>query len=305
MSKLTEINAPAFGPSGTPCTRGSKRLKFELKKIAVLAIIFGSLFAASYYVVNLLEIKPQERNYPVLSVPASDLKSNDEQLKNMLGASGASLAGFSDWAKINNLAGDDIYSGDPDGEGLANYLEYIHGTDPNNAATDGDKFSDKQEITNGYDPDAYGDVMTSVSINIDKLGVVAPMVWSKTEIESERLKELENGITHFLGSATPGQKGNAIISGHSSNYAWAKGGYNYVFKDLNDLERGDVITVNTIQKNGRIISYKYKVNDKYITTPVDEKIFESSNQPILTLSTCWPLGTNFKRVIVKAELVRS
>jgi LPXTG-site transpeptidase (sortase) family protein len=94
------------------------------------------------------------------------------------------------------------------------------------------------------------------------------------------------------------------MSGHSSNYVWAKGGYNYVFKELNNLENGDIVKFKIVQKNGRIINFKYKVSEKFITTPDDAKIFEETTKPILTLSTCWPLGTNFKRLIVKAELIK-
>ncbi|EKD58752.1 MAG: sortase family protein [uncultured bacterium] len=306
MTKLSpQISAPAFGKEGTMHVRVAKRFKFELKKITILLVLFSFLFASSFYIVNLFDIKPKVSDSQITAVPSSDLKADDEKLKNMLGSNNVGVAAFSDWAVANNLSGTDIYSADPDGEGLANYLEYIHGTDPNNADTDGDKFSDKQEIISGYDPDAYGETMTKVSFRIEKIGVVAPMVWSKTDVEADMLKELENGITHFIGTASPGQKGNAIISGHSSNYIWAKGDYNYVFKNLNDLENGDVIVADTVQKNGRIISYKYMVSSKLVVAPDDELIFANTNEPSLTLSTCWPLGTNFKRMIVKAELMKS
>jgi len=74
------------------------------------------------------------------------------------------------------------------------------------------------------------------------------------------------------------------------------------FKDLDNLEKGDVITTTTFQKNGKIIIYRYQVSDKFVTVPNDARIFENSDSPILTLSTCWPIGTAFRRLIVKAEL---
>jgi hypothetical protein len=43
-------------------------------------------------------------------------------------------------------------SGDPDGDGANNLLEYAAGTDPNRADTDGDGLSDLQEIQGGTDP---------------------------------------------------------------------------------------------------------------------------------------------------------
>ena len=131
------------------------------------------------------------------------------------------------------------------------------------------------------------------------------MVWSQSEDDKKTLKDLESGLSHFPKSAAPGEVGNMIISGHSSNYVWAKGDYNYIFKNLNNLETGDVVNFKVVQANGKIIFYKYQINDKFMTTPDDDRIFADSTSPTLTLSTCWPLGTNFKRLIVKAELVRS
>lgn len=41
---------------------------------------------------------------------------------------------------------------DTDADGLTDDLEWIHGTNPNNADTDGDGYEDGLEIANGYDP---------------------------------------------------------------------------------------------------------------------------------------------------------
>jgi sortase A len=118
------------------------------------------------------------------------------------------------------------------------------------------------------------------------------------------LAELENGVGHYMKTASPGQNGNMIISGHSSNYIWAKGNYNHIFKDLNNLAAGDIITVRTAQKNGRNITFRYKVAEKFVTAPDDERIFAETETPALTLSTCWPLGTNLRRIIVKADILK-
>ena len=117
-------------------------------------------------------------------------------------------------------------------------------------------------------------------------------------------KDLESGLAHFMKTAAPGQNGNLIVSGHSSNFVWAKGGYNHIFEKLNDLQVGDLVTIQTVQKNGRMFEYQYKITDKFVTTANDQKIFENTPNPTLTLSTCWPLGTNLKRLIVKAEIVK-
>ena len=128
------------------------------------------------------------------------------------------------------------------------------------------------------------------------------MVWSKSENENDQLADLASGVAHFPQTASPGQNGNMIISGHSSNYVWAKGNYNYIFKNLNNLKPGDVVDVKTVQQNGKIITYHYKISEKFTTVANDARIFEDTDGPTLTLSTCWPLGTNLRRLIVKAEI---
>ncbi|MDD5396728.1 MAG: sortase [Candidatus Moranbacteria bacterium] len=280
----------------------SDKTKFELKRAGILISLFLGTFFLGFYIVNLLDLQPTVKT-PSKKEAVQDSQIDIDLLKKT-SADGINLADFSAWVKANKLAGKDVYNADPDGDGLPNFLEYIHGTDPNNADTDGDKFSDKQEITNGYDPDAPGDAKPLVFVKIEKVGVDAPMVWSQSEDDKKTLKDLENGLSHFPKTAAPGDNGNSIISGHSSNYVWAKGDFNHIFKDLNDLQNGDVIDIKTIQANGKIITYEYKVNDKFVATPEDEKIFANTENPTLTLSTCWPLGTNLKRLIVKAEYLK-
>lgn len=278
----------------------SDKAKFELKKAGLLASLFLALFFLGFYVVNLLDIKSVTKQI----LPVSEEIGATDALKSQTAVDGINIDDFKDWAKANNLKGADVYNADPDGDGLPNYSEFMHGTDPNKTDTDGDGFSDKQEITNGYDPDAPGDAKPAVYVKIAKIGVDAPMVWSQSEVEKNMLADLEKGLSHFAKTSAPGENGNAIISGHSSNYVWAKGDYNYVFKNLSNLAKGDTVIVKTVQRNGKIITYKYQVTDNFISAPDDERIFANTDGPTLTLSTCWPVGTSLKRTIIKADLVK-
>jgi LPXTG-site transpeptidase (sortase) family protein len=280
------------------------KIKRNLKKVALFASLFLAVFFGLFYLVN-FDFNSVKKSSSQTDI-TQDLNLNDE-FKKRLGSTTFSLESYNDWTKrygLNNS--NNGLDADPDEDGLPNYLEYVHGTNPINSDTDGDKYTDKQEIDNGYDPDAaLGNPQIKVEINITKLGLEGvPVIWSKTEIEKEMLSDLESGVSHYAQTAAPGQNGNAIISGHSSNYIWAKGNYNHIFKDLNNLEKGDGIAIKTIQKNGRVITYHYVVRGKYIDAPDDERIFETTETPILTLSTCWPLGTTFKRLVIKAELVK-
>lgn len=191
---------------------------------------------------------------------------------------------------------------DPDNDGLTYYDEYIFGTDPKKADTDGDGYTDGREIANGYDPVAPGKAQITFMIAIDKIDVEAPVVLSASTDEGALQKDLENGVVHYPGTALPGQRGNAYIAGHSSNYAWSGGAYNYVFKGLNDLAPGDKITVTMAFVNGKKISYDYIVSLKEEVSSDDARIFAQSRSQELTLTTCWPLGTNARRIMVKAQL---
>lgn len=261
-----------------------------------------AVFLTLFYVANTDIFSKKNETYQERN--ASNIASNDE-IKKLAGSTEFSQATYEEWVKYFNLeAGKNGANDDPDNDSLPNYLEFLYGTDPTKADTDGDGFSDRQEIANGYDPDAPGDTRPQVEISIAKMNITAPMVWSKSEDEASQLEDLKKGVAHFPKSAAPGQVGNMIVSGHSSNYFWVKGDYNYIFKDLNNLQKDDVIRIKTVQKNGRVITYFYKVTDKFITAPDDSEIFQNTDNPTLTLSTCWPLGTNLERLIVKAELVK-
>lgn len=193
---------------------------------------------------------------------------------------------------------------DPDNDGLTNMEEFEYGTNPNAVDTDGDTFTDAQEIRNGFDPVLAGDKRPKVDLFINKLGVAAPVVLSEDPSEEALLKDLDEGIIHYPKTAAPGQNGNMMLTGHSSNYAWNKGGYNYIFKDMNDLELGDEFSVTVTQSNGKSQEYRYRITEKFISAPDDPRIFSGDNSPTATLVTCWPLNSNWKRMVVKADLVK-
>ncbi len=192
---------------------------------------------------------------------------------------------------------------DGDNDGLSNWQEYQYGLDPQNPDTDGDGYSDATELKNGYDPSAPGEVRPRVVISIDKIRVVVPMVWAASVREDDMQRYLKDGAVHYPRTAAPGQEGNMFVAAHSSNYAWVDGNYNEVFKELDKVVPGDIVTFTVSFANGRTVEYLYKVTEQRVTKPDDPWIFMKTDKKALTLSTCWPLGTRQKRLVVKAELV--
>lgn len=202
-----------------------------------------------------------------------------------------------------NLDENERNQDDFDNDGLDNDLEQFYGTDPNKADTDNDGFDDLTEIKNGYDPVAPGDVRPEVEIQIAKIGVDAPVILANDGSEEELQKDLEKGVVHYPKTAMPGQRGNVYIAGHSSNYSWSTGSYNYIFQGLNGLNVGDKITFKVKQKNGKTLTYEYEVSDKLEVGADDPRIFDNTQSQMLTLTTCWPVGTSDRRLMIKAYLI--
>ena len=132
-------------------------------------------------------------------------------------------------------------------------------------------------------------------IYIDRIGVRANIIWNVEE--NQILKTLKDGVVHYKGTSLPGDGGNVFIVGHSSNYFWIRSDYNDVFALLDKLNKGDKIVIN---KNGT--NYNYTVTEKKIVSPDDVSVLNNTNKEVLSLMTCWPVGTNINRLVVISEL---
>jgi len=147
-------------------------------------------------------------------------------------------------------------------------------------------------------PEVGMDIGPDNTLFIPKIGVQAPIVYAKSRTQSEIDKLLLDGVVHYFGTAEPGEKGNVFITGHSSYYWWSDGRFNTVFSILDKLVVGDVIYINY---GGR--RYTYKVFDMKVVSPSDTSVLDQGNSSILSLMTCTPVGTNYRRLIVLASQI--
>ena len=192
---------------------------------------------------------------------------------------------------------------DADGDGLDLFHENLFGSDPNNPDTDGDGFSDYREVSRGYDP--TGGKYINATLKIPAIGVRAPIIWVHTVDEKKVLDHLEKGVIHYPGTPIPSMKGNSYITGHSSYYSWSKSSFKEVLKGLNKLKVGDEIIFTFKLASGKSTDIVYEVTQPGIVVlPSDDRLFSESEGYELTLATCWPIGTNLKRMMVKAKLKR-
>lgn len=140
-----------------------------------------------------------------------------------------------------------------------------------------------------------GEVVPNGSfLKIPKLKVNAPIQFPESNEEAVIQQYLTKGVVHYGGTANPGEVGNSFITGHSSNFWWIKGQYNYVFVNLDKLVPGDQAI---IYHSGN--KYVYEVTSKVVVLPTDTSVLAQTDTPTLSLMTCTPPGTNWKRLIVK------
>lgn len=132
-------------------------------------------------------------------------------------------------------------------------------------------------------------------IVIPKINVKAPVVYESSTDEAKIQKALESGVVHYAGTALPGQNGNDVIVGHSSNDWWEPGNYKFVFVLLDKLQPGDTIEIDYQSHR-----YTYTVTGSKVVEPTDLSVLAATKDPSLTLITCTPPGTSWKRLIVTA-----
>ncbi|QIN80420.1 sortase [Rubrobacter marinus] len=108
------------------------------------------------------------------------------------------------------------------------------------------------------------------------------------------------GIMHLSGTGFPYQKdSNTYIAAHAIGYAGSR--VTYAFRDLEDMKKGDRVTVR--DASGK--TYQYRVYEKMIVDPDDFWVTKPvEGKKIISLQTCWPEPSFEKRLIVRAEIVR-
>lgn len=147
---------------------------------------------------------------------------------------------------------------------------------------------------------AGGSVGPSPEVVIPKINVEIPVIYDVNTINETAVeKGLERGVVHYADTALPGQNGNVVIVGHSSNNILNPGKYKFAFTLLHDLEPGDTFY---LQKDGK--RYTYQIYSRKIVKPTDVSVLGLADKPAsATLITCDPPGTSNNRLVVTGEQI--
>ena len=137
---------------------------------------------------------------------------------------------------------------------------------------------------------------------IPKINVDVPVAYDIGNDYNSQMAAMTKGVAQFAipgASSHPGQIGNTVIAGHSSNDLFDTGDYKFIFVQLDKLVAGDTIYANYQSKR-----YTYAVTGKEVVKPDDvSKLVYPTTKPILTLLTCTPIGTSLNRLLIIAEQV--
>lgn len=111
--------------------------------------------------------------------------------------------------------------------------------------------------------------------------------------------DLNDTLVHYGGTALPGQYGTAVIFGHSTlPQFYSPTNYKTIFSFLPSLKEGDEIDISY---DG--VNYTYTINEMDVLDPTDLSVLDQHfDDSYLTLVTCVPPGTTWKRLAVRAKL---
>lgn len=155
-------------------------------------------------------------------------------------------------------------------------------------------------------PEIPSEAVTTNLLQIPKFGIKVPILEVENENQKAIYAALRKGVLVYPTTESPGIDSKySIILGHSSRYPWEPGRYKSVFSLLNEFEVGDRFYIFWNQR-----PLVYEIQDKKIFLPYPkgedstENVFPpNSNEHILILQSCWPVGVDYKRIAVKATLI--
>ena len=153
------------------------------------------------------------------------------------------------------------------------------------------------------DPTTSTVVGPEPKIVIPKINVDAPVVYDVPSLAEATVQNaLRSGVIHYPipgASSNPGEKGNAVFLGHSSNDVFDDGNYKFIFVQLEQLAKGD-----TFYLNYNKVRYTYTVTSTETILPNQvSKLVLPADKPTATLVTCTPVGTAQKRFVVYADQI--
>ena len=147
----------------------------------------------------------------------------------------------------------------------------------------------------------YPQVTSRISgkTKIDSYLISIPRLKIENAEVSTQDYELDRHLIQYLGTSIPGENGTAVIFGHSTLPSlFNPKNYKTIFANAHTLKVGDGFSTTVAG-----VTYQYKIFSIIITTPEDTNILSQGyDRSYVTLVTCTPPGTIWKRLVIRAAL---
>jgi LPXTG-site transpeptidase (sortase) family protein len=141
------------------------------------------------------------------------------------------------------------------------------------------------------------------SIKIPKIGAFAKVETNVSPFDKkEYLPILEQDlVAHAKNTSLPGQKDRTMyLFAHSTSQGVQMVRKNSVFYLLGELMENDPIFINY---NGKVYGYRVYSQKIVDANEIEYLNYQENGKEILILQTCWPLGTDWKRLLIFAERI--
>lgn len=111
--------------------------------------------------------------------------------------------------------------------------------------------------------------------------------------------DLTKHLVQFNSDSIPPNEGNSVIFGHSTlPQLYDPNNYKTIFANAYKLTKGDKIIIETSN-----IKYNYRIESITVVEPTDTSpLAQNFSDSYITIITCTPPGTIWKRLIIKARL---
>lgn len=126
-----------------------------------------------------------------------------------------------------------------------------------------------------------------------------PAIHIKDAVVSTQDTNLSEHLVNYIGTAIPPEKGNAVIFGHSTlPQLFNPNDYKTILANAYKLKVG-----NTVITEVNTVAYTYSIESITVVDPSDTSVLaQEYNDSYLTLITCTPPGTTWKRLIIRARI---
>ena len=110
-------------------------------------------------------------------------------------------------------------------------------------------------------------------------------------VPGDSWEQLKKGVGHHIGTANPGERGNLVLSAHNDVFG-------EIFRHLDQLKTGDEVLIYSGAQR-----YRYVVSGTRVVAPTQTEVMATTNEPSVTLISCYPYLVDNQRIVVSAQLM--